>query len=107
MKKILALLLAVVFIFTLTACGEKETSAWEEFINEYDAWVDEYIEISQKYAENPTDATILTDYTKMAGEAAEWIKKADNLENDLTAEEAAEYSAELEKITEKLASAAK
>lgn len=167
MKKWLAVLLAVVMMMSLAACGEKEkeeielneiidtafddvkvdaeekeieeipdekeaviteepeeesndteasesddTSSsddaeWRQFIKDYEAWVDEYIELLEKYTDDPTDMSILADYTEMLGEMAEWTEKADELELELEdTDEALEFSTELLRIAEKLSKAA-
>ena len=118
MKKIFALMIVFVMCLMCVACGEtagtsnaevsnqSTVSEWKQFINDYDAWADKYVEFVKKYKENPTDATILAEYTEMAAEVASWAERAEKLEKDLTAEEAAEYSAQLLKIAEKLQEAA-
>ena len=126
MKRLLALALSLVLVLSLAACGSTETPSaddsknpavsgstseneeWKQFLKEYDEWVDDYIEIVKKYEANPTDTTILTDYTEMASKVADWAERAEKIEQELADTEAAlEYSAELLKIANKLAEAAK
>ena len=126
MKRLLALALSLVLVLSLAACGSNETPSaddsknpavsgstseneeWKQFLKEYDEWVDDYIEIVKKYEANPTDTTILTDYTEMASKVADWAERAEKIEQELADTEAAlEYSAELLKIANKLAEAAK
>lgn len=76
-------------------------------MKDYEAWVDDYIAIVKKYKENPTDMSILSDYTEMVSEMAEWAKRADEIELELQDTGVAlEYSAELLRIAAKLAEAA-
>lgn len=82
------------------------TKAWKEFLVEYEEWVDAYIVLAQKVKDNPLDMTALTDYSAMMTELAQWSSDAEALEEDLTTEEALEYSAELARIAAKLAAAA-
>ena len=122
MKRLIVIALSAALIFALCACGStekaptdppaetvlEETSEWEVFIAEYDAWVDKYIEIVNKYKADPTDTSILTDYTEMAGQVAEWSTKAESFTEELknSPKDAEKYAAELLKIANKLAAAA-
>ena len=89
---------------------DKDTSNsanWKQFLKDYEAWVDDYIVILKKYKENPTDTSILSDYSEMVSELADWSDKADKIELELEDSDAAlEYSAELLRIAGKLAEAA-
>ena len=83
------------------------TEEWKQFLKDYEAWVDDYIAIVKKYKDNPTDMSILTDYTNMVSEMADWAERADEIELELEDTDAAlEYSSELLKIAAKLAEAA-
>ena len=126
MKKILSLVLSFVLLLTLTACGTvntinenaenneitedgENTVEWKQFLREYEEWVDKYIEITEKYKKNPSDMSILSDYTDMISELSEWSTKTADMENELknaSSGELLEYSAELAKIAGKLAQAA-
>lgn len=95
-----------------TTSSESEKSStddakWKQFLKDYEAWVDDYIAIVKKYKDNPTDMSILSDYTEMVSEMTEWSEKADEIELELEDTDAAlEYSAELLRIAGKLAEAA-
>lgn len=127
MKKILLIVLVVSLMFVFAACGSNitnneisndivgsETSSednaeWKLFLNEYEEWVDKYIEISKKYKDNPADLSILSDYTDMLTELTEWTTKTENMEKELegaSTAELAEYSAELARIVAKIAQVA-
>ncbi len=79
---------------------------WRQFLADYEAWVDDYIALFKKYKENPSDLSILADYTKMLYEMTEWSEKAGNMELEIEdTKEALEYSTELLRIAAKLAEA--
>ena len=117
MKKLLALLLSLTFMVSLSACSTKPASdntndatapQWKQFLSDYEAWVDEYVELTKKYSNNPSDLSILSEYTEMAEEAVEWQTKADELTAELeeaSPAELSEYSAALLEIAAKLAKA--
>lgn len=123
MKKILVLGLVLIMVLSLAACGDDgaavtpdgvggsdtttNTTAeaeWKKFLKDYENWVDDYIALLAKYQADPTDTSILSDYTEMAAELTEWTGKteevADELANDPDA--LAEYTAELSRIAAKL-----
>ena len=84
-----------------------DDAEWKQFLKDYEAWVDDYIAIVKKYKDNPSDMTILSDYTEMVSEMADWTERADEIELELEDTSAAiEYSAELLRIAGKLAEAA-
>lgn len=79
---------------------------WRQFLKDYEKWVDDYIAIVKKYKDNPTDMSILSDYTEMVADLAEWSSRADEIELELEDTDAAlEYSQELLRIAAKLAEA--
>jgi len=87
-----------------TSDGDEE---WRQFLKDYEAWVDNYVEIVKKYNENPADLSILADYTKLVSEMSDWTERADEIEAELEDTSAAtEYAAELLRIAGKLAEAA-
>lgn len=139
MKKLVSIALALVLIVALSACGAEKTTndvinnsidnevstsnmasgdtssettsniEWREFLKEYEEWVDKYIEVLKKYKSNPSDMSILSDYTEMMTELTEWSEKADDMQADLenaSPKELAEYSKEVARIATKLAEAA-
>lgn len=90
---------------TVASTESKDTASdesWREFLEDYEKWVDNYIVLLKKYEANPTDMSILTEYTEMAAEVSEWADKADEIEEDLDAEDLNEYTATLTRIINKL-----
>ncbi len=155
MKKLLAMLLTALLVFSLAACGnnsgttneniddaenvssstdlgveseetqaedvesEKEESKpaeeskdsesnteWRQFLKDYEKWVDDYVSFMKRYNANPSDLSLLSEYSKMLADMAEWTEKADKIELELEdTSESLEFSAELLRIAAKLAEA--
>lgn len=47
----------------------------DEFLAGYEKFMDKYIDVLKKYKANPTDASIMSDYTSLMTEATEWSTK--------------------------------
>lgn len=90
---------------TATAASNSSTSDWRQFLKDYEEWVDSYVEFMKKYKNNPTDASLLTEYSKFMTDTTEWSKKAqkyqDELQN-LSAEDLSEYMKSVTSILEKI-----
>lgn len=71
----------------------------EQFIKDYEAFADSYIKLLKKYKENPTDETILTEYTEAS-------QKAIALQTDASNCTDASYANKLLEIGNKIAKAA-
>lgn len=83
---------------------KNDDAAWKKFLEEYEAWVDDYIAILKKYKENPTDLSILSDYSKMIADMATWTEKIEEVQDSIMdAEDIVEYSQEILRIAGKLA----
>lgn len=54
------------------------SSDCDEFIADYEEFVNSYVVILKKYKANPTDASIISEYTKMTAKAATMKKDASN-----------------------------
>lgn len=92
---------------TEVSSNDASDDGWRDFLKEYEEWVDKYIAVIKKYKSNPSDMSILTEYTSLVTELAEWTEKADGLSDSIVdAEDAAEYPAELMRIAAKIADAA-
>lgn len=140
MKKLLAILLAAMMLFSLTACGTEgndgktaqvenssisdntDTSTdletenksddsigdytWKDYLVDYEKWVDDYIVVLKKHNENPSDLSILSDYSKMVQETAEWAERSEKIKSDIEdTSEMLEFSSELLKIASKITEA--
>ena len=85
--------------------SEKSNEAWREFLADYEDWVDSYITLYKKYQSNPTDMSLLSEYTKLAGEVSTWATRAEDIEDSLDVDDLTEYTSSLARIVEKLNSA--
>lgn len=96
-----------------TAANEPEvsetssnTEAWRQFLADYEAWTNTYVDFMKKYKENPTDISLISDYSKFAQETVEWAEKARQYEDELenaSPEILGEYIETLGRITQKIA----
>ncbi len=136
MKKLLALVFVLALCVALVGCGgDKTTSStdngeskpqstasapvkdtsseapvlakWEQFIIDYEKWVDEYIVLSNKVMADPTNDELFDEYSVMLEEAVAWEEEMTEIETELKDDAAAlaEFTAELERIAEKLLNA--
>ena len=71
-----------------------------EFLSEYEDFMDNYIDILDKYKEDPTDMSILSEYSSITQEAQEWTSKISDCASDPL------FAAKFAKIQMKIASAA-
>jgi hypothetical protein len=112
-RRLLAALLALMLL-AFCGCGKKEgtpsnsgqtASNWKKVLADYEDWADSYLALAEKYAKDPTNASLLSEYTEMAEEALDWAKEIESLEGELSAQEAAEFAKEAARIAAKLAKA--
>jgi hypothetical protein len=71
----------------------------DQFIKDYSAFVDSYIKLLKKYKANPTDASILSEYTEAAQKAAE-------MQTDASSCTDPKYATKLMELANKIAKAA-
>jgi len=48
------------------------SSSCEQWLNDYDSWVTKYIAFMRKYKKNPGDMSMLSDYSRLSSEMADW-----------------------------------
>jgi hypothetical protein len=72
----------------------------DEFLEGYEIFMDNYIVVLKKYKDNPSDPSILSDYTALMTEAQEWSTKTKDCASD--AKFAAKFAAIQMKITSAL-----
>ncbi len=89
---------------------EKSSSAaglgkeFKQAMDSYEKFMDEYVAIVKKYKANPTDTSILADYTKYMSKYAEMVKDFEKWEsNGLNDAEAAYYLEVQSRVLKKLA----
>jgi uncharacterized lipoprotein YehR (DUF1307 family) len=85
-----------------TGTPQTSDSEWSEFLRLYEEWVDDYIELLQRYSENPLDMTILTAYMESMEKMIEWSEQADRIQSDLSGDDLREYLATMSRIIQKL-----
>jgi len=100
MKTLIPIIFCVSLI--LTACGGKQSATEEnekadrktelseeelestdvdvakdcdDFIDQYEKWMDTYLEFLEKYMKNPMDATLSEKYMELASESIEWTNQ--------------------------------
>jgi hypothetical protein len=78
---------------------ESSSADCDKFIKDYEAFINSYIKLIKKYKANPTDATILSEYT-------EALEKASAMENNVSLCNDTKYAAKLLELQTKLAKAA-
>ena len=71
----------------------------DQFIKDYSDFVDSYVKLLKKYKANPTDASILTEYTEAAQKAAE-------MQTDASSCTDPKYATKLMELANKIAKAA-
>jgi hypothetical protein len=72
----------------------------QSFLNDYEQFMNDYISIIKKMKNNPTDMSIMTEYTEMMTEAGEWTDKTSDCAMDPS------FAAKFSKIQLKIANAA-
>jgi hypothetical protein len=76
-----------------------DSSDCDQFITDYEEFVTDYIKVLKKYKANPSDTSILTEYTELAQKASEMQSQA----NDCTDPK---YATRLLQLSNKMAKAA-
>ena len=126
MKKILALLLAVVMLLSLAACdidtksdnknnpgisnnnkdnydSDEIRPEFKEAMDAYEAFYDEYCDLLSKYYANPTDMSLLTQYTELMSKAVDMDEAFAKWESeDLNNEELKYYLEVNNRVIQKL-----
>ncbi len=123
MKKLVVIALSIMCMLSAAACTtntaettndntaaqtEGNKAEWEQFLDDYEAWADKYVEFAKKQKANPTDLSLIGDIAKMSEEAIEWAEKSEELEKSLegaSAAELKEYTKRAAEIAKKLAGA--
>ena len=93
--------LPVLLVAALTSsCGSKATNECDAFLEGYEKYVNDYIELAQQAQSNPTDMTLMQKAADMSVEAQKWASKGTSCEND------PDFIEKYTKIQGKLANAA-
>jgi len=123
MKKALILMLALVFAtaFLFVGCNgdddngndngngngnglvANDVAEWQVFINDYEAFVDQYIDMMTRMAEDPTDPELIDELTEMMEEVTTWEARipeiADSIEDE---DEMEQFLDEIARVSEKM-----
>ena len=70
----------------------------DEFIDQYEKWMDDYLIIIEKYVKNPMDQKASEQYMNVMTEAASWVEQWANLAACTSKEK---YQKRFEEISEK------
>ncbi len=73
------------------------------FLDSYEKFVDEYVDFMKKYMANPSDLSLLGEYTDMLAELSEFESKLDKYDsNNMSTEDAAYYLEVTSRCTQKM-----
>lgn len=78
------------------------TIDWKSWIAEYERWIDDYIDLLERFAANPLDPAISSAYMASMTELIEWAERAEQLEGELSGDDLREYTAALQRIMNRL-----
>jgi hypothetical protein len=78
---------------------EESSSDCEQFLEDYEAFADSYIEVLEKMKADPTDASLMSEYTEMMNQTIEMQNGAANCTDP-------EFAAKLTEIAVKITNAA-
>ena len=53
----------------------KEAKTCDEFIDQYEEWMDNYLVLLEKYMNNPMDSKLMEEYMKLAEESVSWMEQ--------------------------------
>ena len=76
-------------------------------MDSYEAFFDEYIDFMKKYKENPSDLSLISEYTEYLSKYSDYMSKLSAVDTDsLSAADLAYYTEVNARITKKLAEVA-
>jgi len=80
MKKIKSLLAIGFLVVILISCTAK--SSCDKFLEGYENFGNKLIEIVNKMKDNPKDLTVISEYTKLLSEYAQWSQVSNDCSKD-------------------------
>lgn len=87
--------------------SETVSADFKKTMDDYEAFFDKYIDIVKKYKANPTDMTILSEYSKIMVEYSKMMSDMNGInQSELSPADAAYYLEVTGRITQKLATVA-
>ena len=84
-KLILIVGIAIVIVTSILAViflSGNSKSSCDKFLEGYEDYVNRTVEIVMKMEQNPSDMTIISEYTKLISESAKWMQISKDCEND-------------------------
>ena len=86
-----------------TTEAQKSDASFRQLMDEYEAFMDKYVEFMKKYKANPTDLSLISDYTKMASDLAEWSQKIKDIDRStFSADDVKYYTEVVARVANKL-----
>ena len=83
------------------------TPSFKEMMDSYEAFFDEYIDFMKKYKENPSDLSLISEYTEYLSKYSDYMSKLSAVDTDsLSAADLAYYTEVNARITKELAEVA-
>jgi len=76
-----------------------EAKDCDEFVDQYEKWMDNYLEFLEKYMKNPMDSKLAGEYMKLAQEGMTWMNQWNTKLYYCASQE--EYQERFDKISEK------
>ena len=77
----------------------KEAKNCDEFIAQYEKWMDDYVVLIDKFMKNPSDADLMNEYMKVAEESMSWMNQWNS--NLALCASQEKYEKRFDEITEK------
>ena len=77
----------------------KDAKNCDEFIDQYEKWMDDYVVLIDKFMKNPTDADLMNEYMKVAEESMNWMNQWNSKLALCASEE--KYEKRFDEITER------
>ena len=62
--------------FAATSGKNVTVSECDQFLQDYEGWVKNYIVLIKRFQQNPKDKTIIADYQEMVGQIGTWDKRS-------------------------------
>ncbi len=79
--------------------SSSSNSDCQKYLDGYEKFMDDYVKLLKKYKNDPTNTSLVTDYSKMMREASDWTQKIEGCKNDASVYE------RMLKIQQKIANA--
>jgi uncharacterized protein YktB (UPF0637 family) len=88
-----------------SATSSTANTEWKKAMDEYEKFVNDYVRFMKKYKANPTDMSLLTQYTSMTQKVTTFADSITKIQGNLSGSDLAAFTTRYTKIAAKLASA--